>query len=81
MFRIDQILTATTFIRNFHHVARLLVENQEPFLITQRNGRFMVVMDGEFFEGLMDAHQRVHSNPAAFESSAGYDLTAEKSGG
>lgn len=80
MFRIDQILTATTFIRNFQQVARLLVENQEPFLITQRNGRFIVVMDGDFFQGFMDAHQRVHNNAEAFESSAGYDLAAKRTG-
>lgn len=74
MFRIDQILTATTLIRNFHKVARVLFENQEPLLITQRNGRFIVVMDGDFFEGLMHARERIQSMSDSPESSTPYDL-------
>jgi hypothetical protein len=54
MFRIDQILNATTFIRSFREVADRLSRNPEPLLITQKNGRFIVVMDGEFFEGLLE---------------------------
>jgi hypothetical protein len=81
MFRIDQILTATTFIRHFQQVAKVLFENQEPLLLTQRNGRFLVVMDADFFQGLMDAHHRVHNTAHAYESSVGYDLKAEKPGG
>ncbi|MEY4700486.1 MAG: hypothetical protein RL326_673 [Pseudomonadota bacterium] len=59
MFRIDQIMSATQFIRTFRHVARFLARNPEPILITQRTGRFIVVMDGEFFDGLMRVRDRV----------------------
>jgi hypothetical protein len=56
MFGIDQIISATTFIRHFRKVAKSLSENSAPLLIAQRNGRFLVVMDGEFFTGLINAH-------------------------
>jgi hypothetical protein len=59
MFRIDQIMSATQFIRTFRHVARFLARNPEPILITQRTGRFIVVMDGEFFDGLMRVRDTV----------------------
>ena len=59
MFRINQIMTATQFIRSFREVAAFLSRNLEPLLITQKNGRFIVVMDGEFFEGLVDARARL----------------------
>jgi hypothetical protein len=48
MFRIDQILTATTFIRSFKEVAYRLSLNPEPLLITKRDGGFIVIMDGDF---------------------------------
>ena len=48
MFRIDQILTATTFIRSFKEVAQRLLLNPEPLLITKRDGGFIVIMDGVF---------------------------------
>lgn len=53
MFRIDQIMSATQFIRGFRSVAKFLATNPEPILITQRSGRFIVVMDAQFFDGLM----------------------------
>jgi len=53
MFRIDQIMSATKFLRTFPSVAKFLATNPEPLLITQRSGRFIVVMDGEFFDGVM----------------------------
>jgi hypothetical protein len=59
MFRIDQIMSATQFIRTFRHVAKIIARNPEPILITQRSGRFIVVMDGEFFDGLMRVRDRV----------------------
>ena len=59
MFRINQIMTATQFVRSFGEVAAFLSRNPEPLLITQKNGRFIVIMDGEFFEGLMDARERL----------------------
>ena len=62
MFRIDRIMTATQFIRSFRQVANYLSRSPEPLLITQKNGRFLVVMDGEFFEGLMDTRARVLNN-------------------
>lgn len=62
MFRIDQIMTATQFIRSFREVAKHLSRTPAPLLITQKNGQFLVVMDGEFFQGLMDARERVLSN-------------------
>lgn len=61
MFRIDQIMSATRFIRSFKEVARRLSENHEPLLITQRNGRFMVIMDGVFFEAIMDARRHLEA--------------------
>jgi hypothetical protein len=48
MFAMDQIISATTFIRHFREVAKWLSKNSAPLLITQRNGRFLVVMDGDF---------------------------------
>lgn len=59
MFRIDQIMTGTQFIRSFKEVANYLSRTSEPLLITQKNGRFLGVMDGELFEGLMDTRSRV----------------------
>ncbi len=61
MFRIDQIITATTFIRCFRGIAERLAQHMEPLLIAQKNGRFLVVMDGEFFEGLVGARDHVAS--------------------
>jgi hypothetical protein len=61
MFRIDQIFSATTFIRSFREVAQRLASAPEPLLITQRDGRFIVIMDGQFFEGIMDARHRLLS--------------------
>jgi PHD/YefM family antitoxin component YafN of YafNO toxin-antitoxin module len=63
MFRINQIMTATQFVRSFKEVAAFLSRNPEPLLITQKNGRFIVVMDGEFFEGLMDARAQLTEGP------------------
>ena len=62
MFRIDQIMTATQFIRSFREVANYLSRTSEPLLITQKNGQFLVVMDGEFFQGLMETRARVLNN-------------------
>lgn len=59
MFRIDQIMSATQFIRAFRHVARGLACTPEPILITQRSGRFIVVMDAEFFDDIMRVRDRV----------------------
>lgn len=68
MFRIDQIVSATTFIRRFRENAERLFVNQEPMLIAQRNGRFIVVMDADFFEGAMDARRQVQSRRDELES-------------
>ena len=38
MLRIDQIMTATQFIRSFRKVAHHLSRNPEPLLIAQKNG-------------------------------------------
>jgi PHD/YefM family antitoxin component YafN of YafNO toxin-antitoxin module len=62
MFRIDQIMTATQFIRSFREVANYISRTSEPLLITQKNGQFLVVMDGEFFQGLMETRARVLNN-------------------
>jgi hypothetical protein len=59
MFRINQIMTATQFVRSFREVGAFLSRNPEPPLITQKNGRFLVVMNGEFFEGLMEGRARL----------------------
>jgi PHD/YefM family antitoxin component YafN of YafNO toxin-antitoxin module len=55
-------MTATQFIRSFREVANYLSRTSAPLLITQKNGRFLVVMDGEFFEGLIDTRARVLNN-------------------
>jgi len=70
MFRIDQIMTVTTFLRSFREVANWLAKNNEPLLITQRNGRFIVVMDGEFFEGVMGAREQIRRAAAPAERDA-----------
>ena len=71
MFRIDQIITASQFIRHFREIARHLSESDEPLLITQKNKDFLVVMNGDFFEGLLSAHSKAatlqdsnNANPA-----------------
>ena len=74
MFRIDQIFSATTFVRSFREVARRLASTPEPLLITQRSGRFMVIMDGEFFEGIMGARHQLLSSDDAPESRTQCDL-------
>ena len=76
MFRIDQILSATTFIRSFREVAQRLAATPEPLLITQRDGRFVVVMDGEFFEGIMGARLQLLRVQDAPKSSRPYDVKA-----
>lgn len=63
MFRIDQIISATTFIRNFREIAKRLRLHAEPLLIAQRDGTFIVVMDGAFFEEVMDARRRMQRMP------------------
>jgi PHD/YefM family antitoxin component YafN of YafNO toxin-antitoxin module len=55
-------MTATQFIRSFRQVANYFSRSPEPLLITQKNGRFLVLMNGEFFEGLMDTRARVLNN-------------------
>ena len=74
MFRIDQILSATTFLRSFREVAERLCSIPEPLLITQRDGRLIVIMDGEFFEGIMGARHELLSKSQAPESSLACDL-------
>ncbi len=59
MFRIDQIVNASKFIRHFRSIARHLAESCEPLLIIQKNGRFLVVMDGDFFEGLLSSRSKL----------------------
>jgi hypothetical protein len=73
MFRIDQILSATTFLRSFKEVAQRLVSTSEPLLITQRNGGFIVIMDGQFFEGIMRARHHILSMGEPPEDSAPCD--------
>ena len=55
MFRMDQIVTATQFLRHFRALADYLAKADEPLLVTQKGGRFLVVMDGEFFDGMTRA--------------------------
>ncbi len=55
MFRMDQIVTATQFLRHFRPLADYLAKADEPLLVTQKGGRFLVVMDGEFFDGFVRA--------------------------
>ncbi len=52
-------MTASQFIRRFREVARHLAESCEPLLISQKNGGFLVVMDGVFFEGLLTARSQL----------------------
>ncbi|MEY4668392.1 MAG: hypothetical protein RL518_1091 [Pseudomonadota bacterium] len=63
MFRIDQIVSVSTFIRNFREIAQRLRLRHEPLLLTQRDGGYIVVMDGAFFEDIMDARKRIQSMP------------------
>ena len=74
MFRIDQIMTATQFVGSFRKVADYLSRTPVPLLITQKNGRFLVVMDGEFFEGLMDTRARVLNNGIDPSSTSAFDF-------
>lgn len=74
MFRVDQFLSATTLIRCFKEVAQRLALGREPLLITKRDGRFLVVMNGELFEGLMDARDRAVRIQADSEDSFPDDL-------
>lgn len=41
-----------------------------PLLITEKNGRFLVVMDGDFFEGLTDPRARALSNDTDLRSTS-----------
>jgi hypothetical protein len=61
VFRIDQIITASQFIRYFREIAGHLSESSEPLLITKKNGEFLVVMNGDFFEGLLLAHSKAET--------------------
>jgi hypothetical protein len=59
MFRIDQIINSSRFVRHFRELSAYLAESNEPLLVTQKNGKFLVVMDGDFFQGLIGAHAEV----------------------
>ena len=74
MFRIDQIMSAPTFTRSLRHVADQLSKNREPLLITKNNGRFIVVIDGEVFEGLLSALHRVEDTLHHSENIPPYDF-------
>jgi hypothetical protein len=77
MFRIDQIISATRFIRSFREIAKHLAQSPEPLLITQKNGRFLVVMDGELFDGLISARHQIMSSGHSSGSRDGYDIKSE----
>ena len=70
MFRIDQILSVTTFLRTFKEVAHRLYSNPEPLLITQRSGRFIVVMDGDLFQELLDARYEAEERRRGLQTQA-----------
>lgn len=74
MFRMDQILSATAFLRSLKEVPHRLVSIPEPLLITQRNGHFIAIMDGDHFEGVMSARQRIMRMDDPIEDSTLYDL-------
>ena len=61
MFRVDQIVFASDFVRHFRAFARRLRDFNEPLLITQKNGEYLVVMHAEFFAGLLSARERIVS--------------------
>ncbi len=69
MFRIHQIVTANRFMRSFREIAEHLAKCEEPILITQKTGRFLVVMDAEFFEGVLQARDSVGRELALLHSS------------
>jgi hypothetical protein len=58
MFRIDHIISATQFIRSFRKVADYLSRTPEPLLTTQKRGRLLIVMEGQFVEGLVGARAK-----------------------
>jgi hypothetical protein len=63
MFRIDQIVNASKFVRHFSELSAYLAESNEPLLVTQKNGKFLVVMDGDFFQGLIEARAGIVDCP------------------
>ncbi len=74
MFRIDQIMTVTTLLRSFKEVAQRLSSNREPLLITKRDGGFIVIMDGDFFEGIVSAQSQLQSMRKRPQNKSPYDL-------
>ena len=74
MFRINQILSATTFLPLLGKAAQRLASTPDPLFITQRDGRFIVIMDGEFFEGIMGARHELQGLRDAPENSRLCDL-------
>ena len=53
MFRSSQIIPASQVIRNFRAISRYLEAEQEPVLITRKNGWHLVLMNAEAFEDLI----------------------------
>ncbi|MBX7145128.1 MAG: type II toxin-antitoxin system Phd/YefM family antitoxin [Oligoflexia bacterium] len=53
MFRSQRIITATELRKNFDRLAREVVETEEPYLIMQKHGRKVVLMDSLTFEDMV----------------------------
>lgn len=50
MFRTEQIITATQFVKSFPAIAKFLADVPQPLLISQKSGRFLVVLPAELFQ-------------------------------
>jgi hypothetical protein len=57
MFRINQIITTTELLKHFRLIARHLIDQPEPILVTQRKGEPLVILAGNFFEDLLSQLQ------------------------
>ena len=79
MFRIDQTITASKFIRHFREIAFHLSEGDEPILVMQKNKELLVVMSGDFFEGLLLAHCKAATLQDSNNANAALKITDFKS--
>lgn len=63
MFRIDQILPAARFRKEFYAIVRYLEYYPQPILITRRRGEPFVLLNGEIFDDLLRCKHIVSGNP------------------
>ena len=53
MFTTDNIISASKLRKNFSDIARKIAEREVPFLVSQKNGKYLVLLEAQAFEDLV----------------------------